>query len=245
MSKFCPNCGVEVSNDVTFCPNCGGGIGKDVQKDNVKPGNKSKVKILVIIVAIVGLLVVLCAVFGEKGYENVAEKYVESVLKGNAKKARKCLVYDIDEIINEAIDSLKDENNMSESEVLEYIEEDWDYNLSDVEDIYPEVIRRSSLEENENVDKVSSVKVNAMAAVEVSKRELRSEYEEYCVDYVLGTEMDLLDFIDTDKIKKAYRVTCDVDICYEADGDDCFKSYDATVFVVKYGAKWKVLADLF
>lgn len=256
MGKFCSKCGMEIDESTAFCSNCGAKIesvnmpmnGSENTSEYLPKKKNNKTVgivacILVAVAVIIGLGSLVKAIFFAGDYEDVARKYAIAVANYDLQKAYDYAIIDIEEYFDDYVKYYCDDEDMSKSEFYEEFEDEFEYDgtIKSYKDIL-ECMSSKMKEylEDEYGDYKVSVKV--VDSNELTRRELSDAIEdlrEYFEDmaYPYEDELDFDDYIDENKIKKGYEV----DVKMTIDGEDDYDSDTATLTVVKYKGKWKVL----
>ena len=197
MSKFCENCGAEMTDDQVVCPNCGGGaqstsatrepISEPKSSSASKSGNAKNVGIIAGAVAVIGIVIaILFAIFG-KGYLKPMDNYFKGLEKAKA---------------DTFVKAFPDFMNMSDS----IDDDDLEDRLDDLEDTYGENVKISY-----KVKKKEKVKKDDLSTVQ----EYIEEYYDEEVKVSAGYELKLA---VTYKGKKKDKTSTDKYYVYKING---------------------------
>lgn len=230
MAKFCGNCGTQMEDNAAFCPNCGNAV--EVSASASKKTNNKLVGIIACAAVVVIALIIALTSGGN--YKSVAKKYVESFLKFDYRGIKSTLIYDVDELFEELVDTLVDQSGMSKKEVFEMLSDELDVKIKDTDDIFRKMFEVAEKEIKDEYGKYS-VKVKVVDAEELDEDEI-----EDAVYWQSFAGLDMEEKINEKKIKKAYEVELKTTIDY-ADDDIDDDTEEFTVVVAKYGLKWKVI----
>lgn len=178
---FCGKCGTENAEGAKFCKACGAKLEK-INLDNtvriVPCENAQKNKKIGIIVSIAALAAVICiviALFGGRSYKSIIKKYMAASLKADGKtivnlipdkmldyameesgydhEEFESLVDDIDEQLQEAVNSIDD-----------YLGADWKASYEIIED---EEIKGDDLDDIKSEYEVADLKISAARKIEI------------------------------------------------------------------------------
>ena len=238
MSKYCGNCGTEVSDDAIFCANCG-------CQFQIAPApvieEKKKNKLVGIIAVGVAAVIAIVAIFGIGGllfgdrYEEVACKFAAAEVESDLITAKKYIPYDLDDLLNNYLEAMAKMYDKSVDEIYELLSEEEDIKVKSLKDIYKYAKSEQTEDLKEDYGKYK-IKTEVLDTDKYSKDDLEDLIDELKdTDSSLGIDMD--DFINPDKITAAYEVEVEITIDGKEDSETKTKTYD----VVKYKGKWKVL----
>lgn len=248
---FCGNCGTQIADGASFCPNCGAPAESQPQEQSQPqvapvPAKAGKVsnKTIGILAAVVAaiLVIVLCtSLFGGGSPEKVACQYMEAGLTMDYDTLKKNSAIDVDKFLEDAIEALADESDMSVKEVYEELEEmleeeGIEISIRSNKDIFKAM---KKLMEEELEDTYGKYKITVEPdgdPDEMKKKELKEAIEDL-EDVCDMLDLDIDDYINTDKIKEGYIVEVECEI----EGEDDDDSETVEIIVVKYKGKWKVL----
>lgn len=250
---FCGNCGTQIADGAGFCPNCGAPAESQPQEQSqpqvdpvpVKAGKFSNkfIGILAAVVAAVLVIVLCTTLFGGSSPEKVACQYMEAGLTMDYDTLKKTSALDVDKFLSDAIEALADESDMTVKEVYEELEEmleeeDIDVTIRSNKDIF-NALKKLLEEEWEDTYGKYKITVEPDGDPDKMKKKELKELIEEIEDTCDMLDLDVDDYIDTDKIKEAYIVEVECEI----EGEDDEDSQTMEVTVVKYKGKWKVLDD--
>ncbi len=135
---FCGKCGAQNLDDATFCKECGAPLnGASTARSDAgtvrskQASNASNRKIGIAAVAIVAivLVIILVSLFGGRSYKSVVNKFVDASLSADGKVM-------VSLIPDEVIKVGCEEEDMTESEFIEYFTEELEDELDDIERYY-------------------------------------------------------------------------------------------------------------
>ncbi len=249
MSKFCGKCGNEIMDGSIFCPECGERLnGITYNNENYsepnKPTKNLKKRIICIVIAVAvvfGAVGIFRAIFSDSA-EDVAIKYMEARATYDWKEASKYLAIDFDKYIETAADAIIDYKDKSADEYFRSWQEDFKYDIDDVEinepwDIIEAHKKMMSLKLKEHFGDNFKIEAKIKDKEEIEETEIKWYIKDIRKDDSLKKfDLDLADFLDLSEVGKAYKITLEVSI----DGDD-FEVDKEELYVVKYDGDWKVL----
>ena len=142
---FCSKCGLQLEDDIAFCPNCGQvattvtttatGVKASTSAFYGKTSQISKSidlknpKVLGIAIAAVVVVVLLFStLFGGQSYKSAVNNFMDGVFEADAKQL-------LSAFPDEVIDEMCDEEDMSKSELIDYMDDELD-DLIDMLDTY-------------------------------------------------------------------------------------------------------------
>ncbi len=247
---FCGKCGTEIQAGAGFCPNCGEAISASAPTAPAQPvqskgsTSKSKAIIAAVLAVVIVIAAVVIGVSSAKGYEKAAVSYLEASAVGDLEEALDCTVMDFDtvkEIFTENIFGSAGLDDASEEEAIESFNDFFSeagVEIKSKEDIFDaaiEVYQKVFREEMGDF----TVDVQVLSSTELDEDEI-FDYVDDFGDMYSYYDMDIYDYFEPGKIKKAYEVKCRV----KAEGlDDGPMSQTTELIVVKYKGKWKVLSS--
>ncbi len=225
MSKFCGNCGTQLDDNAAVCTNCGASVSLVASKNNsgtpaenvistikeksgpfvekLKSDKKFLFTVLGGVVAAILVLVLLFSLLFGGGYKRAVNNYIDAEYYGSFKSAVKCMP----------------------DEFWEYMEDEMNMDMDDLEDDFEE-------------------------SFEYREDELKDEYgKNYKVKYKI-TDKDELDDDDLDEIKdnlkemgikkKDVKKAMEVELELTIKGSEDKDTDDITLNLVKIGSKWYV-----
>ena len=223
---FCGKCGNEIKDGLAFCPVCGDRFNEITYnaESNVahklnKNIKKRIISIVVAVAVVVGVVGIFRAIFSDSA-EDVAIKYAEATEKLDLEECCECLAMDyekfMDEYKKEFDKKIKIKNT---SDILKYVTE-------------------SGAKKFEEKDIDVSVKI--IDSEEIDKSDVRKFLKDVqnLLDNFDGTDgFSLNDYIDKDKIGKAYKFSYKIKIKSEENS----YSDKGDIIVAKYGWSWKII----
>lgn len=172
---FCKQCGAENADNAVFCKGCGAALtnadeqtaapGQEPVQTDEKPRRRGQTLILIGAAAVV-LVILLCILFGGKGYKTPVNKMLSGLNNADAKKVVSVLHKDI-------LQEMMDQFDMDKDDFEEYLD-DLNDNLQDMLDDL----------EDEYGDKIK-ISAKILDAEDLSKKDLKQLKEDYDVDYDL------------------------------------------------------------
>lgn len=234
---FCGNCGNEINDNLDFCPECG----QKMPAQSNKNKKKKIIRIASVIIAFVIIIGLFNVIFSDSA-EDVAEKYLKATYSCDFKKASKYLAFDFNSFMTDLIEITAEGKDVSVDELYNEFEDEYEdeydkkINIKGTSDFIKHLGKMIYNEEFSDDGKIK-VTVEITNSEKISKYEARKEVKDF-QDY-LDDDLDINDYIDTDKISKAYRIEYEVTL--KSSEDDEEDSETDELLVVKYGLKWKVV----
>ena len=241
MSKFCGNCGNEIESGTLFCQNCGDSLSGTSLESNsttlTNKKNKMLIPILIVVVLVGGFLIK--TVGNINGYERVAEKSITYLLEGKTNKIRKYMAYDMVDVLDDIIELRMEKEDMSRSEFYEDLDGQFgDIEIDNAKDLY-NALYGTAFRMLENLYDDFSFDVEVVESEEIDEDELKDILGEE-VDMLEEADLDVSDYFKEKKVKKAYNVTCEVEL--KSDDSETEK---IDIVVVKYKGDWCILPMTF
>ncbi len=250
MSKFCGKCGNEIMDGSAFCPECGERLnGITYDNENYSEPNKStknlKKRIISIVVAVVivfGAVGIFRAIFSDSA-EDVAIKYAEATEKLDMQECSKYLAFDYEKFLIDYINALIEAKDMDLEEFYEYLEEvlenelDEKIRINDMSDVL-KYASKEAIKEFEERDIDISCKIIDTGEIDKSDvRKFLKDLQNVLDDFDDTASFILSDYIDKDKIGKAYKFSYKLKI----ESEENSYSNKGEIIVAKYGWSWKII----
>lgn len=247
---FCGKCGNEINDGSAFCPVCGDRFNEVTYNaennfNNYKPNKSIKKRIISIVVAVAvvfGVIGIFRAIFSDSA-EDVAIKYAEATEKLDLEECCECLAMDYEKFMDDYINSLVESEDMTIEEFYEELEDEYKkefdkkIKIKNTSDIL-KYVTESGAKKFEEKDIDVSVKI--IDSEEIDKSDVRKFLKDVqnLLDNFDGTDgFSLNDYIDKDKIGKAYKFSYKIKIKSEENS----YSDKGDIIVAKYGWSWKII----
>lgn len=248
---FCGKCGNQVTDGSAFCPECGekfdGGTynTKNYIPELNKPTKNLKKRIICIVVAVAvvfGVVGIFHAIFSDSA-EDVAIKYAEAVERGDLEKCCEYLAMDYEKFMEDYIYAITEAEDMTIDEFYDKIEEKYENNLDEkiTIDDFSDFIKYVS-EEADKIFEENDIDITCRITdtEEIDEADVRKFLKnvQNVLDDFDGTDGFILsDYIDKDKIGKAYKFSYKLKIETEENS----YSDKGEIIVAKYGWSWKIV----
>ena len=233
---FCKNCGAEINDGIAFCANCGTQVENvNLPEEQAQKKNNKTIGLVACLAVVVVLVVALVGIFGGGSYKKAALKYATAITDFEYEKAEKYSLLKTSKIFEEALEKYAKLSGEDVDDLYAELEEEYDVKVKGIEDIY-KCIRTEQLENREDAYGKYDVSIEIEDTKELSERKIKNAIKS--LESLSMGMIDIDDYIDADKIKKAYEV----EISIEIDGEDSDYEVTETYTVVKYKGKWKVLS---
>lgn len=240
---FCKNCGNQIPEGVAFCAACGTAAAPAAPAAEAAPAanpaqaaiaavkGNGTIKLIAIVAAVAIVLGLFVGLLGGGSAKSVAKDYIKASIEGDIKAQYGLMVGKMQKYVEkELMDDYKDE-------AFDYMEEQCDEmdikaNINNFNQYYKASKKLNAAQMKETYGKGYKVKIEVREVEDMRSSELEEIQDTY-------DNEALEDYVKANKIKKGKIVTVKVII----DGKKETKTYDRTVYVVKYQGKWKV-ADM-
>ncbi len=185
-----------------------------------------------VLAAMMAMSMVACG--GASNPGDAAVEYVEAAAKGEFSDAMSYAIIDVEKLMDDLIEEVADQQDMSKSDAYEMMEEQFDgeYKIKNAGD-YIDAVGKEMKEEME--DTKIKVKLDGEPE-ELDEDELEEAVSEFeaSFEYIAEMGIDPDDYFDADKVKEGYTVTV---VMTDDDGEE----NDDELTVVKYDGSWKIL----
>lgn len=247
---FCGKCGNEIMDGLAFCPECGerlNGITYDNENysEPNKPTKNLKKRIICIVIAVAivfGAVGIFRAIFSDSA-EDVAIKYAEATEKFDMEECGEYLAFDYEKFLIDYINAIIEAEDMDLEEFYEFLEEklendlDEKIRINDTSDVL-KYASKEAIKEFEERDIDISCKI--IDTEEIDKSDVRKflkDLQNVLDDFDDTASFILSDYIDKDKIGKAYKFSYKLKI----ESEENSYSNKGEIIVAKYGWSWKII----
>lgn len=246
---FCGKCGNKINDGSTFCPECGEKLNEVTYNNNnsvsYTSGKNIKRKIISIVVAVAvvfGVVGIFRAIFSDSA-EDVAIKYAEATERLDLEECCKYLAMDYEKFMDDYINAITEAEDMTIDEFYDELEEELENDLdekiriNDISDVIKYVSEEAGKKFEERDIDISCRITDTEEIDETDIRRYLKDVQNVLDDFDGTDGFILSDYIDKDKIRKAYKFSYKL----KMESDEDSYSDKGEIIVAKYGWSWKII----